>query len=126
MHKSKLGILVIDCQTNDLTEATEFWSKALGRTVEGNVDPGTENYRQLKTRTGEAEILLQAVDHPSRVHLDISTNDKEAEVKRLEKLGAKVIGPCKKWVVMEAPTGQRFCVVGPHGEDFEETANEWD
>jgi hypothetical protein len=29
----------------------------------------------------------------------------------LEALGAKKIGFLKRWWVMEAPTGQRFCVV---------------
>jgi len=33
------------------------------------------------------------------------------QVARLEKLGAKVVSRLRRWVVMEAPTGQRFCVV---------------
>ncbi len=39
----------------------------------------------------QLHIEVQQVDHPSRVHLDIETNDIAAEVKRLERLGAKVI-----------------------------------
>ena len=45
------------------------------------------------------------------MHLDIETDDLDAEAARLEALGAKKIGFVKRWWVMEAPTGQRFCVV---------------
>jgi hypothetical protein len=46
------------------------------------------------------------------VHLDIETDELDAEVTRLESLGAVREGFCKRWWVMRAPTGQRFCVVG--------------
>ncbi len=65
------------------------------------------------------------MDHPSRVHLDIEVDDLEAAVSRLEKLGAKRIATVKTWVVMEAPTGQRFCVVRVQRSDFAENANTW-
>ena len=68
---------------------------------------------------------MQAVEHDSRIHLDIEADDLDAEVARLEKLGAKRIGFVKRWWVMEAPTGQRFCVVRPQSEDFAERANQW-
>jgi hypothetical protein len=59
------------------------------------------------------------------VHLDIETNDIEAEVVRLEALGARRVEQVKRWWVMEAPTGQRFCVVPPQRPDFEDKANVW-
>jgi hypothetical protein len=59
------------------------------------------------------------------LHLDIETNDIEAEVARLEQLGAKRVEQVKRWWVMEAPTGQRFCVVTPQRANFSATANEW-
>jgi hypothetical protein len=31
----------------------------------------------------------------------------------------------KRWWVLEAPTGQRFCVVRPQRPDFAERANAW-
>ena len=49
----------------------------------------------------------------------------EAEVARLEQLGARRIADIRRWVVMEAPTGQRFCVVNPQAANFNETANRW-
>jgi hypothetical protein len=70
-------------------------------------------------------VLVQAVDHTSRVHIDIETNDIEAEALRLEALGAKRVAHVKRWWVMEAPTGQRFCVVSPQRPDFDEGAITW-
>ena len=69
---------------------------------------------------------MQRVDHPSRVHLDIETDDIAAEVARLEGLGATTIARLERWTVMEAPSGQRFCVVNPQRPDFAEGANSWD
>ena len=63
--------------------------------------------------------------HESRVHLDIEADDVEAEVRRLERLGATRVGPVQTWYVMEAPTGQRFCVVRPQRPDFAARANAW-
>jgi hypothetical protein len=80
----------------------------------------------LKGPPEEVAVLVQAVAHPSRVHIDLETNDNEAEVRRLEALGAARIASIKRWWVMEAPTGQRFCVVRPQRPDFEERANQWD
>ena len=71
-------------------------------------------------------IEVQTVDHDSRVHLDIAADDVEAEVKRIEKLGAKRVANVKHWVVMEAPTGQRFCVVPGRSEKFKKTARTWE
>jgi predicted enzyme related to lactoylglutathione lyase len=125
MHKSKLGGFIIDCQTRDLNGAADFWSAALGMPVREL--PGTEGqtYKGLTDAQHGLDIEVQIVDHPSRVHLDIESDDIEAEVKRLEKLGAKRIRQIKTWWVMEAPTGQRFCVVRASSRNFDRQATEW-
>ena len=51
------------------------------------------------------------MDHEPRVHLDIETDDLDAEVARLEALGAQRVSFVRRWWVMQAPTGHRFCVV---------------
>jgi predicted enzyme related to lactoylglutathione lyase len=71
-------------------------------------------------------VQIQRVDHESRVHIDIETDDIEAEVLRLEKLGASVVRRPERWVVMQAPTGQRFCVVRIQRPGFPKNANRWD
>lgn len=124
MHKSRLSNIIIECQTTDIDAAARFWAAAIGRTAESDADP-SEPYRLLEGRPDEMKILVQAVQHESRVHLDIETNDVEAEASRLEKLGAKRVAKVKTWWVMQAPTGQRFFVVRPQRADFEENANVW-
>ncbi|MBV9912465.1 MAG: hypothetical protein JOZ93_07800 [Sinobacteraceae bacterium] len=123
MHKSRLAGFIIDCQTDDLDEATRFWSAALGYRLKSAVDEPL--YRVFDTQPHEPHIEVQRVDHPSRVHLDIETDDIEAEVRRLEKLGARRIAQIRTWWVMEAPTGQRFCVVRVQRADFAQHANTW-
>ena len=123
MHKSRLAGFIIDCHTEDLEAATRFWSAALGLAASpAAADP---LYRLLQTAPDEVHLEVQQVTHPSRVHLDIETDDIEAEVRRLERLGARRIGTVKTWCVMEAPTGQRFCVVRPQRADFAARANTW-
>ena len=82
MHKSRLGTIVIDCETQDLDEAARFWSAALGRPAHDLADPSDANYRELAGPEEEVQVLVQSVSHPSRVHIDIETDDIEAEVRR--------------------------------------------
>ena len=124
MHKSRLSNIIIDCKTEDIDSAAEFWAVAIGRVAESDAG-STEPYRLLQGAPDEIKILVQSVRHESRVHLDIETNDIEAEATRLETLGAKRVEKVKTWWIMEAPTGQRFCVVRPQRPDFEENANVW-
>jgi predicted enzyme related to lactoylglutathione lyase len=125
MHKSRLAGMIIDCQTEDLESAATFWSRALGLEI-APAPPDEESlYAILKTRPEDPYLEVQKVSHASRVHLDIESDDIEAEVRRLEGLGAKRIAAIKTWVVMEAPTGQRFCVIRAQSKNFDEEANRW-
>lgn len=127
MHKSRLGAVVIDCRTqDDLEREAAFWGGALGCEPERSDDPANSNYVRLQTPSGEVQLLLQRVDHESRVHIDIEADDQEAEARRLEALGAKRIGWVKRWWVMEAPSGHRFCIVEPQRSTFDRDANRWD
>jgi len=125
MHKSRLGGFIIDCHTEDLEGAATFWSRALGLEMERLDDPVDANYVALRNQPGELHVEVQKVRHPSRVHLDIETDDIEAEVKRLEALGARRVSDIRGWVVMQAPTGQRFCVVSAQRDNFAAQANTW-
>jgi catechol 2,3-dioxygenase-like lactoylglutathione lyase family enzyme len=108
---SSISAFVLDCQVDDLATATEFWSKALGRPVASADQDGDGRYAELKTDADEPFLLLQRVDHEPRIHLDLESDDIEAEVVRLEALGATRVAFVKRWWVMQAPTGHRFCVV---------------
>jgi hypothetical protein len=125
MHKSKLSGFIIDCETLDLDGSASFWGNALGLPVRALPGREGETYKQLLDHQHGLHIEVQAVSHPSRVHLDIESSDVGAEVQRLEKLGAKRIQAIQTWWVMEAPTGQRFCVVQASSEDFDTKASAW-
>jgi len=125
VHKSKLAGFIIDCQTNDLDGAANFWGAALGLPVRALPPEEAATYKKLEDTQHGLSIEVQTVQHPSRVHLDIESDDIEAEARRLEELGARRIQAIKGWVVMEAPTGQRFCVVGVLSKDFASLATQW-
>src|SRR5579862_9915025 len=125
MHKSRLAGFIIDCHTDDLEASARFWGAALGMKTAAQESAGEALYRRLETAADELHVEVQQVQHPSRVHLDIEADDIEAEVRRLEALGARRIGAVRTWVVMEAPTGHRFCVVRVQRSDFEAYANVW-
>ena len=125
MHRSRLNGILIDCNVEDIDAAARFWAEALGRPIDQD-HPGTRgNYVMLETPAGEISVQIQRVGHESRIHLDIETDDIPAEVARLEKLGATVDMRMERWVVMRAPTGQRFCVVRVQRDGFEKDANSW-
>ncbi len=119
-HRSRLAGLIIDCQTDDLDTAATFWAAVLGST-----QTPEDNYVKLEDQAG-LHLEVQKVDHPSRVHLDIESDDIPAEVARLEKLGAKKIAEIRTWVVMEAPTGHRFCIIRAQTAEFEAQARTWE
>src|SRR2546423_7891607 len=125
-HRSRLSTFVLDCKVADLDAATAFWAQALGRTSTPSPD-GDTKYQVLSGTGAEPILLTQSVDHDSRIHLDIEADNQEAEVRRLEALGARRIAWVKNWFVMEAPTGHRFCVVKPQRGPLEEkkNANDW-
>ena len=127
MHHSRLCALVIDCRVDDLAESARFWSAALGKPLATVDQDGDGRYAELATADDEPIILLQKVDHESRVHLDIETDDLDAEVARLEQLGAeRVAFQRERWWVLQAPSGHRFCVVRRQRAAFGPHLNTWD
>jgi hypothetical protein len=117
--------LIIDCKTEDLHQAAQFWSAALGRAVDLTHPGSRGHYLMLETPPDEPIAQLQKVDHESRVHIDIETDDIPAEVDRLAALGAQVIARPKRWVVMQAPTGHLFCVVRMQRPGFPKNVHRW-
>ncbi len=122
MHHSRFAGLIIDCRGDDLEFAAAFWSAALGAPERDDREP---KYVSLAMPEDEPYIQVQQVEHASRVHLDIETDDIPAEVARLEALGARKVADIRDWCVMQAPTGQRFCVVPAERAGFADKANQW-
>jgi predicted enzyme related to lactoylglutathione lyase len=126
-HRSRLAGFIIDCQSDDVSTAAQFWSAALGLPITDPNEGGEGKYAVLGDTPADLHIEVQKVPHESRVHLDIESDDIEAEVARLKTLGAiEVSRPHNaRWVVMQAPTGQRFCVVRLRDEKKGARLNRW-
>ena len=124
MHHSKLCNLEIDTPADRFEAGVTFWSQALGLPA-GKPEAPDGRYVPLRGRPGGLTLEVQCVTEQSGVHMDIETDDVDAEVARLEKLGAKRVRHVKTWWVMEAPTGQRFCVVHGKGAAFALQAHQW-
>src|SRR6202041_333128 len=89
MHKSKLSGFIIDCETLDLDRSADFWGSALGMPVRA-LPPGEgEIYKRLEDNQHGLNIEVQAVSHPSRVHLDIEPNGVKPKETRREKRGPR-------------------------------------
>ena len=125
MHRSRLTSVVIDCVETDFEGGSEFWGAALGKSLM----PRNERFASLRGRVGGESGLyvgFQRVPKDERgIHLDIETDDVEAEVARLERLGARIKARIRRHVVMEAPSGHAFCVVPVQRKDFPAGAKEW-
>ncbi|WP_170223734.1 VOC family protein [Nonomuraea turkmeniaca] len=46
----------------------------------------------------------------NRLHLDLESDDPDAELARLSALGATVLGTYDEWVVLADPEGNEFCL----------------
>lgn len=116
---------MIDCPPDRMDAGVEFWGKALNmppRSGHSDSNP----YVFLEGHAGGFFVLLQRVDDDARVHLDFETDDVEAEVRRLEALGARRKEQMDSFWIMEGPSGHVFCVVPPQSDDFPGDANLWE
>jgi predicted enzyme related to lactoylglutathione lyase len=124
MHRSRICQVVLDC--NDLSQAVEFWSAALGRVAETVAPPSGDIYARIPAALGEVALLFELVPElkrgKNRMHLDFESDDVEAEVSRLVGLGAKRIRNVQErgfsfWVLND-PMGNEFCVIQTEFDDL--------
>ena len=120
-HQSRLGKINFDCHDMSAREGARFWGAALGARVEKS-----GKAISVLAAQGGLVVEVQRVDHDSRVHVDIETDDIPAEVARLIRLGARPVQDFDGWTVMEAPTGHRFCVIPAQTPDFATRATTWE
>jgi len=125
-HYSRIYKIVIDVPPADHDRELGFWRGASGRPL----DPGTRypEYHGSELHSPELALLVQRLgEGPARVHVDIHTDDLEAEVARLEGLGAQRVERMNHWWVMRDPAGLPFCVLpDPPGTLTEDNAQRWD
>ena len=126
-HRSRVCAILIDCPEDRIESAVRFWSGALGRPVATKTNPDSP-YTNLETPEGsELDIFLQSMkSQESRLHFDIETDDVEAEVSRLERLGASRKEHVQDYLwTMNAPSGHIFCVVPVQSKAWPAGAVEW-
>ena len=125
-HRSRLTAVLIDVPSADHDVETAFWSQALGH--EGKRIDTHPEYMFLGQVTPGIEFMVQATGEPSpRIHIDIESDDVDAEVVRLQQLGAIEVERVHSWVIMRDPAGTTFCVVRVQVKDvFEQHATTWD
>ena len=127
MHRSRLTTVFIDCDPERFERGTDFWSQALGkRAMPMGNDPRYVSLRGRVGGSGGPYVALQRVPADELgYHLDIETDDIEAEIARLSKLGATIKARIRNHVVMLAPTGHAFCIVPVYRPDFDDNATTW-
>lgn len=123
MHRSRLTAIGIDVPADVQGAEAAFWAGALGARPEPD-DDGT--YVDVSAGDGLAVFVQRIGADGPRLHLDIETDDVEAEVSRLEALGAQRVAAVESWWVMRDPAGLLFCVVRPQRDDFPAGAATWD
>lgn len=117
-----LSIDMITFDTGDARKLADFWTAALGTTVQH--DWG-EFVILAPTSEGGPAIGIQQVPDATpgknRLHFDTHVPDRKAEVARLVGLGATEVGvhsvPGLVWSVLADPDGNQFCV-GQEGEEL--------
>jgi len=119
-HRSRVCSVLFDTGSDDYAATVEFWAGALGRPA------AFDDGKRYTTLTGELDYTIQRVepDHAG-VHIDIETDDVEAEVARLEALGAQRKYQVKSWWVLTDPGGHAFCVVPVQSRTWPDGAIEW-
>ena len=116
-HRSRVCQFVID--VSDLDQGVAFWTAALDGVEEEISETSREIYRRIRLPDSEIRILLQRTGDrkisKERMHIDLETDNVEAEVERLEALGAVRWDHQQErgfdfWVLRD-PWGNEFCVL---------------
>jgi predicted enzyme related to lactoylglutathione lyase len=130
-HRSRLAHFVID--VGDLDRGVAFWTAALDAVEEPLNPESSKVYRRLRLPDAEIRVLLQLTIDPKvtkeRMHLDLETDDVDAETRRLEALGATRWDHQRErgydfWV-MRDPWGNEFCVLQAEFPDLLARRSPW-
>lgn len=124
-HFSRLTTVVIDVPASGHDRELAFWQAAIGKSLPQFDYP---EYHGGRLHGQDFWLLMQRLgEGAARVHVDIHTNSMEAEVQRLERLGAQRVQQAHSWWVMRDPAGLLFCVIpDPDGTLNEDNAHRWE
>jgi hypothetical protein len=125
VHRSRLSTILID--TTEADEAAAFWSAALG--VEARPSADEPQFTSLPGALPGLVTSVQRLDDGEpRIHVDIETDDLDAETERLIALGAVEVSRWLGCRTLRAPGGHLVCVIPLHSDrgEFEAAANVWE
>src|SRR4051794_3063282 len=125
-HRSRLAILLLDLPPESHDAGRDFWAGATGRPA--RTDPAEPEWTELGSFADGWHVAVQRTGEgtPPRWHVDIETDDIEAEVARLEALGARKHADMGGFWQLTDPAGLVFCVVPIQtGAEFEKYAVSW-
>jgi hypothetical protein len=123
MHRILLREVVIDAPSSSFVATRDFWAAALLAEAEHVVQ--FPEFTALREPAALCWIGLQETGEvDSRYHLDIETDDVDAEVARLTGLGAVKVADGRTWAVMRDPSGHLFDVVPHESRWFAERSRE--
>jgi len=122
-HFSRLSRIVVDAPPDAHDAEIAFWSGALASPFNQVTRFPNFHWARLPG-DGNAMLLQRLGDGSPRLHLDIHTTDRAAEVTRREQLGATVVDSSQEWTIMCDPAGLLFCVV-PDASLDSTNANAW-
>jgi hypothetical protein len=111
----KIGSIVIDC--GEFDKMLAFWQEALHYVPREPAKDGWVVLRDPEARNPNVSLNQVPEKHMgrNRLHLDLYTDNREDEVKRLLKIGAtrhpQTYESNDDFRVLEDPDGNLFCVV---------------
>ncbi len=114
VHRSRLSTILIDAPGEEAEPSAAFWSGALG--VPATPVPEEPQFASLPGVHPDFVFAVQSVDDAPRYHVDIETDDVDAETARLVALGAVEVGRWQGCRILRAPGGHLLCVVPVHSE----------
>ncbi|MDT0164238.1 VOC family protein [Actinotalea sp. AC32] len=125
MHRSRVSTLLVDVPQDDVGPALAFWSAALGVTPQPVA--GEPQYTDLPDAVPGLVVAVQSVDDAPRYHLDIETDDVDAETARLVGHGATEIARWLDCRTLRVPGGHLVCVIPLHSDPdaFARAARTW-
>lgn len=125
MHRSRLSTLLIDTPLQEADASVAFWSDALGASTSS--PPGEPQYISLRGAMPDITLAVQRVEAEARYHVDIETDYVDAEVTRLQDLGAVAVSSWQGCRTLRAPGGHLLCVIPVHSdlEDFNRSSKVW-
>ncbi len=117
-----VAAVTFDC--DDALQLAEFWSAVLDRPIDRAEPAASEFFARITAGDDSAEAptlmfikVPEAKTTKNRVHLDLASGNRAAEVERLLALGATHIHDKAEWGIewttLADPEGNEFCI-GQH------------